>query len=79
MAFELPHFGREQSEADGATPVSPVDAVDQQREPLMALLRASRPPSGGVAQKRGGSDPLGELLDSIKEESAPQTLAATSG
>ena len=31
----------------------PVDAVDQQREPLMALLRACRPPSGGgVAQKQ---------------------------
>ena len=53
MAFELPHFGWEQSEADGATPVSPVDAVDQQREPLMALLRACRPLSGGgVAQKQ---------------------------
>jgi len=53
MAFELPHFGREQSEADGATPVGPVDAVDQQGEPLMALLRACRPPSGGgSAQKQ---------------------------
>jgi hypothetical protein len=27
-------------EADGATPVAPVDAVDQQREPMMALLSA---------------------------------------
>jgi hypothetical protein len=53
MAFELPHFGREQTEADGATPVAPVDAVDQQREPMMALLSACRPPSGGgVAQKQ---------------------------
>jgi hypothetical protein len=44
MAFEVPHFGREQSEADGATPVGPVDAVDQQREPLVALGKTSRGP-----------------------------------
>jgi hypothetical protein len=60
MVFELPHFGREQAEADGATPVAPVDAVDQQREPLMPLLRACRPSSGGgVAQnKRRAEDGL---------------------
>ena len=40
MAVELPHFGWERAEADGATPVAPVDAVDQQREPMMALLSA---------------------------------------
>jgi hypothetical protein len=39
MAFEVPYFRREQSEADGATPVGAVDAVDQQREPLMALRK----------------------------------------
>jgi hypothetical protein len=38
VAFEGPDVGREQAEADRATPIAVVDAVDQRRQFLPPLV-----------------------------------------
>jgi hypothetical protein len=42
--FEFPHLGREETKANGATSVAPVDAVDKRRKLLMP--RAVSPRAG---------------------------------
>ena len=80
MALERPHIGRKQAEADRATAVAVVDAVDQRRQFLAPVIVGREQvrlvlTSGhqveqhhADAERRDARDPLPDLLEAGEQK-----------